>query len=224
MSIFNSTQVDPDVIPYINKGQGVGIVKIKDRGKYSAIISEKMLLFKSYENSDAFKIPIEHINFIQYKEGNFINEPKLILGVPNQQYILAGVDNNDEELFAYYNSLLNIKNHQQQKIKQNSSSLLSNKNKSMPQPNRNITNPNKMPNLQNNPIQNQQDIQKQNDLIKNQSETITNDMTQEDLAEDINMEVQIDPADEIRKYFQLKEDGIITEEEFNQKKKQLLDL
>jgi hypothetical protein len=33
-----------------------------------------------------------------------------------------------------------------------------------------------------------------------------------------------DPVSEIRRYYELKEDGIISEEEFNQKKKQLLDL
>ncbi|MBO7719798.1 MAG: SHOCT domain-containing protein [Methanosphaera sp.] len=37
-------------------------------------------------------------------------------------------------------------------------------------------------------------------------------------------QVEFDPVDEIRRYYELKEDGIITEEEFEQKKKQLLDL
>lgn len=34
----------------------------------------------------------------------------------------------------------------------------------------------------------------------------------------------MDPVAEIRRYFELKEDGIITEEEFTKKKKQLLGL
>lgn len=33
---------------------------------------------------------------------------------------------------------------------------------------------------------------------------------------------KIDPVEEIRRYYELKEDGIITEEEFDKKKKQLL--
>ena len=36
--------------------------------------------------------------------------------------------------------------------------------------------------------------------------------------------MQLDPVDQIRRYHELKEDGIITEEEFELKKKQLLDL
>ena len=36
--------------------------------------------------------------------------------------------------------------------------------------------------------------------------------------------MQPDPVDQIRRYYELKEDGIITEEEFELKKKQLLDL
>ena len=36
--------------------------------------------------------------------------------------------------------------------------------------------------------------------------------------------MQVDPVDQIRRYYELKEDGIITEEEFEQKKKQLLNL
>jgi hypothetical protein len=36
--------------------------------------------------------------------------------------------------------------------------------------------------------------------------------------------IQPDPVDQIRRYYELKEDGIITEEEFELKKKQLLNL
>ena len=36
MGLFNSIEIDPNVIPYIQKGEGVGIVKIDGMGKCSA--------------------------------------------------------------------------------------------------------------------------------------------------------------------------------------------
>ena len=40
----------------------------------------------------------------------------------------------------------------------------------------------------------------------------------------VQSNMKFDPVDQIRRYYELKEDGIITEEEFELKKKQLLDL
>lgn len=239
MSLFNSIQVSPEIIPFIQKGEGVGIVKVDGVGKCSCIIRQNQVVLDSYEsNNNSIVLPIPQIVFLDYKEGNFINEPKMYIGMPDAQFELAGVDNNDDELKRFFNTLLNIKNNEQrinrqnqpnnQQIPQNQPTNQSNnqklqtpidkkmqktpKNRSgMPQPNPNITNPNKLP-PQQQPMEN---IPNQNYETPNQQNTIEN---QENIQE------EADPVDEIRRYYQLKEDGIITEDEFNQKKKQLLGL
>lgn len=66
--------------------------------------------------------------------------------------------------------------------------------------------------------------------MKQQLSQGINNLQAEMGSENINMPqyiptyVQADPIDQIRRYHELKEDGIITEEEFELKKKQLLDL
>ncbi|MBE6493037.1 MAG: SHOCT domain-containing protein [Methanosphaera stadtmanae] len=50
------------------------------------------------------------------------------------------------------------------------------------------------------------------------------DMSNSTYTMEGNPEFILDPADQIRKFYELKEDGIITQEEFDKKKKQLLDL
>ena len=82
----------------------------------------------------------------------------------------------------------------------------------MPHPNKNVTNPNKLMNTENNFRE-----------VTNTNNPVPGGINQTD--EDImTQQAEFDPVDEIRRYYELKEDGIITEEEFEQKKKQLLDL
>lgn len=243
MSLFNNIQVNPNVIPFIQKGEGVGIVKVNGVGKCSAIIRQNQVVLDSYEaNNNSIVLPIQQIVFLDYKEGNFINEPKMYIGMPDAQFELAGVDNNDDEFKRFFDTLLNIKNNEprmnQSRQANNQQTIPSNKNKDqnsklqtpidkklnsqtpkdkgpMPQPNPNITNPNKLPPQPNNYETNVNPELDQTNQFDNYENTEITEETQT---------VQFDPADEIRKYYQLKEDGIITEEEFNQKKKQLLGL
>lgn len=243
MSLFNSIQVNPNVIPFIQKGEGVGIVKVSGVGKCSVIIRQNQVVMDSYEASNnAIVLPIPQIVFLDYKEGNFINEPKMYIGMPDAQFELAGVDNNDDEFKRFFDTLLNIKNNesrmnQSRQANNQQTSLSQNKNNNpnptlqtpidkklnsqtpkdkgpMPQPNPNITNPNKLPSETNNYETNTNSEFDQSNPNNYENTEITEE----------TQSIQVDPADEIRKYYQLKEDGIITEEEFNQKKKQLLDL
>lgn len=206
MSLFNSIQVTPDVIPYIKKAHGVGIVKVNNMGKCSAIIDNNKLILKPYEGTSKVVIPISEINLIQYDKGNFINEPKLSVGAIGSQFVLAGVDNNDDELNAFYQTLLDLRQKQEK--------LLTNqkRNERMPHPNKNVTNPNKLMNTQNN----FQELSNSNNPLTDEADQINEEIT--------TQQVDFDPVDEIRRYYELKEDGIITEEEFEQKKKQLLNL
>ncbi|MBQ6220273.1 MAG: SHOCT domain-containing protein [Methanosphaera sp.] len=209
MSLFNKIEIDGKLIPFIQKGEGVGVVKIKGFGKASARIESNNIIFDSYESSNTIKESIPSITLLSYNQGNFINEPKLIIGISNMQYVLAGVDDNDEELERFYHTLLNIKNNE----KINNNKLSS----GMPKPNQNITNPNKMPQqLNQNNNQNMVNNAPKNSYVINKANENPNDV------EHTQKPVLKDPVDEIRRYYQLKEDGIITEEEFNKKKKQLL--
>ncbi|RAP54130.1 MAG: hypothetical protein BZ137_03805 [Methanosphaera sp. rholeuAM130] len=199
MSLFSSIQVDPKVIPYIQKAQGVGVVKVNNIGKCSAIIDNHNLVLTPYEGNNKIIVPIGEINLIQYDKGNFINEPKLSVGAKGSQFVLAGVDNNDDELNAFYQSLLDLRQKEEKLLKNNK------RTDGMPHPNNNITNPNKLINTKNDfPEVNNPDSQYEGDVPLQQ--------------------VEFDPVSEIRRYYELKEDGIISEEEFEQKKKQLLDL
>lgn len=195
MSLFNKTQIDPKIIPFIQKAEAVGVVKIQGYGKASARIETNKLIIESYEHNNNIVEPISAITLLSYYPGNFINEPKLTIGVNSKQYILAGVDDNDTELEQFYNTLLGIKNREKHGPL--------NKN-GMPRPNQQITNPKKAP---------------QSDSFAQPAQINENNiqMPEEEIK-------QADPVDEIRRYYQLKEDGIITEEEFEKKKKQLLDL
>ena len=237
MSLFSKIQIDPKLIPFIEKGQGVGVVKINEYGKASARLEESKLILESYEGKKPVIESIPAITFLSYDAGNFIVEPKFVIGVSSQQFVLAGVDNNDQELERFYNTLLNIKNNEKMNR--------SNSKRGMPHPNQQITNPHKAPqrnsyNAQafsdrfkekisnSSPAENESTNQANNKNIPESQIEEPIASPQDDIIEqpqDFNSPIvnnPIDPADEIRKYFQLKEDGIITEEEFNKKKKQLL--
>ena len=205
MSFFKGTQIEPEMIPYIKNAHGVGIVKVNNIGKCSAKIDSNKLILKPYEGNSEVVIPISEINLIQYDKGNFINEPKLSVGAIGSQFVLAGVDNNDDELNAFYQTLLDLRQKQEK--------LLTNqkRNEGMPHPNKNVTNPNKLMNTENN-------------FPKTDNQKPVTDGTNQINDELAAQQVEFDPVDEIRRYYELKEDGIITEEEFEQKKKQLLDL
>lgn len=209
MGLFNNIEINPNVIPFIEKGEGVGIVKVNGLGKCSAVIENNTIILDSYESASGGQtISFDDINFLSYDEGNFINEPKFNIGVSGRQFVLAGVDNNDDELRRFYDTVLNIK--EQQRVPNNRQGQNVSHSGSMPHPNPNITNPNKKPynSMKSNSQSN--DFHLQNPY-------------QEDIPNDNSMDERgMDPVDEIRRYYSLKEDGIITEEEFEKKKKQLL--
>lgn len=214
MGLFNSIEINPNIIPFIEKGEGVGIVKVNGLGKCSAIVDNNSIILDSYESaSNGQTISFDDINFLSYDEGNFINEPKFNIGVSGRQFVLAGVDNNDDELRRFYNTVLNIK--EQQRVPNNQQGQNTPHSGGMPHPNPNITNPNKKPynpmksNSQPNDFHPQN--QHQNDIPNNMP-----------INDNLMDEQSMDPVDEIRRYYSLKEDGIITEEEFEKKKKQLL--
>ena len=110
MSLFGKTEVNPNMIPFIQKGEGVGIVKVDGYGKSSARMESYKLILESYSDKHPIIESISAITYLSYDKGNFFSEPKLEIGIAHKKYILAGVENNDEELEAFYETLLDIKN------------------------------------------------------------------------------------------------------------------
>ncbi len=216
MGLFDSIEIDKDVIPFIRNGEGIGIVKIDEYGKCSVKLEAGVIIIKSYDtNKVVLQLPLAELRMLQFDKGNFIQEPKIYLGMQNGDYTLKGVDDNDTEVEHFYNTVLSIKEGQQPQPQPQPNVPPTN---GMPQPNANITNPNKMPqgnippvppNAPQTPPQTPPQQQPQ------QANTIPqNNVQQQNMA--------FDPVEEIKRYHELYEDGIITEDEFNKKKEDLL--
>lgn len=112
MSLFGKNEINQNILPFIEKGEGVGIVKVDGYGKASARMESYKLIFDSYDKKNPIIESISAISYLSYDKGNFFKEPKLEIGISHKKYILSGVDNNDEELETFYNNLLEIKNNE----------------------------------------------------------------------------------------------------------------
>lgn len=116
MSLFSKTEIKPEMESFIAKGEGVGIVKVNDYGKASARLESHKIILESYDNEYPIIESISSISYLSYDPGNFFQEPKLEIGLGQKKYILAGVDNNDDELEAFYKSVLNLKNQEKKQL------------------------------------------------------------------------------------------------------------
>lgn len=110
MSLFSKTEISKEILPFIENGEGVGIVKVNGYGKASARMESYKIIFDSYEGKSPIIESVSAINYLSYKKGNFFNEPKLEIGISHKKYILSGVENNDSELETFYKTILDIKN------------------------------------------------------------------------------------------------------------------
>lgn len=181
MALFGKTEINPKILPFIQNGSGVGVVKVGGVGNYSMRIESDKILLDPYDNAHPpIAVAIASIKRISYDKGNFIMEPKLYVDTDRDALVFAGVDNNDAELERFYNTLLSIKTNEE------------------------MANNNTQQNLNNN-------------MMTNRNNNTVNPASSVSPADE-----SADAVDEIRRYYQLKEDGIITEEEFEEKKKQLL--
>ena len=116
MSLFSKTEIKPEMESFIAKGEGVGIVKVNDYGKASARLESHKIILESYDNEYPIIESISSISYLSYDPGNFFQEPKLEIGLGQKKYILAGVDTNDDELEAFYKSVLNLKNQEKKQL------------------------------------------------------------------------------------------------------------
>lgn len=117
MSFFSKIEIKPEMESFISKGKGVGIVKVDGYGKASARIESYKVILESYKDDYPIIESISAITFLSYDPGNFFQEPKLVIGLGKKEYTLAGVDDNDDELEAFYKTILDLKNNEKkQKI------------------------------------------------------------------------------------------------------------
>ncbi|RAP50609.1 MAG: hypothetical protein BZ136_01025 [Methanosphaera sp. rholeuAM74] len=165
MSLFNSICVDNQLIPYIERHLAVGIIKYDGFGKCSVVANTDKILVKSYDNPhQQVHISMDKIEYIRYEGGDFLFEPRITIVAKSLTYTIKGYDNNDVELRAFYDTILEIKRT------------------------------GRVP-----------------------EQVTTKENTHKSYRE-------IDPAVEIRKFYQLYVDGIISKQEFDRKKEELLNI
>lgn len=153
------------------------------------------MLIKSYKTGNTFKISVDDIDFVSYSKGNFLEGDKIHIGVSGNQLTITGSKDNQTELRNFYNNLIKVRNDEKMGF---------------------------------NYIE---DNEKNNNLMessKNISSILEKHLSSQKSGETEHVSVEktsnkeFDPTEVIRKYYNLMKDGIISEEEFKEKKNELL--
>ncbi|MDO5851070.1 MAG: hypothetical protein Q4Q23_01125 [Methanobacteriaceae archaeon] len=179
-------------------------VKISGVGKCSVKVEDDNLIMKPLEiDYDSEIVPFSKIVNLSYDAGNFIIEPKIKVTTNQITYNLKGVNDNDSEMMSFYTKLKSIKRESYSKRLNLNDDIEYDIEEDIYDHKQEETSKKSLPTINKN---------YNNQLAKNFSKNTSQDTNKED------------PTEEIRKYHKLKEDKIITEEEFNKKKKELLKL
>ena len=199
MDFFNKIVIDDKLRKAIDDGLAIGIAKVDKTGKSSVEILHKDLMIKSYNTGNSFKISVNDIDFVSYSKGNFLEGDKIHIGVSGNQLTISSVGDNEVELRNFYNNLIKVRNNEKMGVNYiNDFENLNNN----PEFSKNISS------ILEKRINSQStNVSKEKKSIKTQNTRKTDDF---------------DPAEEIRKYYNLMKDGIITKKEFEEKKKELL--
>lgn len=197
MEFFNKIEIDARLRKAIDDGLAIGIVNVNKTGKSSVEILHKDLMIKSYKNGNTLKISIDDIDFVSYSRGNIIEGDKIHIGISGNQLTITST-NNETELKNFYNNLIKVRNNEKMGVNY----LEYNHNGSSTEFSKNIS----------------------SILDKRINKQIPVQSTENKAKKTSNKKVigKIDPTEEIRKYYNLLEDGIISKEEFEKKKKELL--
>lgn len=197
MEFFNKIEIDTRLRKAIDDGLAIGIAKVNKTGKSSVEILHKDLMIKSYKNGNTLKISIDDIDFVSYSRGNIIEGDKIHIGISGNQLTITST-NNETELKNFYNNLIKVRNNEKMGVNY----LEYNHNGSSTEFSKNIS----------------------SILDKRINKQIPVQSTENKAKKTSNKKVigKIDPTEEIRKYYNLLEDGIISKEEFEKKKKELL--
>lgn len=197
MEFFNKIEIDTRLRKAIDDGLAIGIANVNKTGKSSVEILHKDLMIKSYKNGNTLKISIDDIDFVSYSRGNIIEGDKIHIGISGNQLTITST-NNETELKNFYNNLIKVRNNEKMGVNY----LEYNHNGSSTEFSKNIS----------------------SILDKRINKQISVQSTENKAKKTSNKKVigKIDPTEEIRKYYNLLEDGIISKEEFEKKKKELL--
>lgn len=199
MGFFNKIEIDAKLRKAIDEGLAIGIAKVDKTGKSSIELLHKDMLIKSYKTGNTLKISVDDIDFVSYSKGNFLEGDKIHIGISGNQLTITGNTDNEIELRNFYNNLIKVRNDE----KMGFNYIDDNENA--------ITNTESSKNIS-------------SILEKRISSQNSNELKHNDIKKTENKQInnKFDPTEEIRKYYNLMKDGIISEEEFEEKKNELL--
>ncbi len=199
MEFFNKIEIDAKLRKAIDEGMAIGIAKVDKTGKSSVEILHKDLMIKSYKTGYTYKISVNDIDFVSYSRGNIVEGDQIHIGVSGNQLTITSTGKNEIEFRNFYNNLIKVRNNEKMGV----NFLEDNQNiKSSTESSKDISSI----------LEKRISTQIPEQSKKNKTEKKKSNKT-------IN---NIDPAEEIRKYYSLMQDKIISEEEFEEKKKELL--
>lgn len=199
MGFFNKIEIDAKLRKAIDEGLAIGVAKVDKTGKSSIELLHKDMLIKSYKTGNTLKISVDDIDFVSYSKGNFLEGDKIHVGISGNQLTITGNTDNEIELRNFYNNLIKVRNDE----KMGFNYIDDNENA--------ITNTESSKNIS-------------SILEKRISSQNSNELKHNDIKKTENKQInnKFDPTEEIRKYYNLMKDGIISEEEFEEKKNELL--
>ena len=199
MGFFNKIEIDAKLRKAIDEGLAIGVAKVDKTGKSSIELLHKDMLIKSYKTGNTLKISVDDIDFVSYSKGNFLEGDKIHIGISGNQLTITGNTDNEIELRNFYNNLIKVRNDE----KMGFNYIDDNENA--------ITNTESSKNIS-------------SILEKRISSQNSNELKHNDIKKTENKQInnKFDPTEEIRKYYELMKDGIISEEEFEEKKNELL--
>lgn len=175
-------------------------ISIKGFGNSSIELLDDNILIKSFQSNNNISKSLKDIDFLIYSKGNFLMEDKVFMGISGEQFEISTKEN-EIGLKNFFDSLVKMKGNVY------SGNNLLNNNLNTIQTNQ--TSLNNASSIENGVVFDNSD----NKVISN-----------EDLSENEAETSSINVADEIRNFHNLMKDGIISEEEFEEKKKELLKL
>lgn len=200
MDFFNKIEIDAKLRKAIDEGLAIGIAKVDKTGKSSVELLHKDMMIKSYKTGNTFKISVDDIDFVSYSKGNFLEGDKIHIGVSGNQLTISSIGDNEIELRNFYNNLIKVRTDEKIGV--------------------NYIEDNE------NQISNTEFSKNISSILEKRisSQSINQSkLKKSEKSQKVKVNNDFNPTEEIRKYYNLMEDGIISKEEFEEKKNELLD-
>lgn len=183
------------------RGLTLNDVKIKGFGNSSIELLDNNILIRSFQSNSNISKSINDIDFLIYSRGNFLLEDKIFMGIAGQQFEISTKDD-EFGLKNFFDNLV--------------------KSKGGVYSGDNVLDDNLNAVKTNQTYLNDSSSAEENGVILDNAQR--NLTAQEESAEEDADSESINVAEEIRNFYNLMKEGIITEEEFEEKKKELLKL